>query len=348
MFNIKLCFFSKKVNSFLNLYHQNQESPIMILITGIAGFIGSHLAEALKSRKIVGIDNFNDFYDPAIKRQNWKEVSENTDAVLEEGDIRNQEFLKKVFSRYPIKTVVHLAAMAGVRPSLKNPALYQEVNIQGTMNILEMMKAFEVKNHVFASSSSVYGEHTEFPFHEEMRVDRPISFYAATKKACEEINHVYTRLYGIKTVNLRFFTVYGPRQRPDLAIHKFARLMADQKPLPVYGDGSFRRDFTYIDDITHGLLKSIQFAEESPAGVFETFNLGESETVSVIEMIQALEKALGLKAQIQFLPPEPGDVPLTYASIQKARTLLGYDPKTPFSQGIKNFARWFLNHEKKV
>ncbi len=318
----------------------------MILITGMAGFIGSHLAKALKNQKVIGIDNFNDFYDPQIKYQNWKNLSKNPSILLEEGDITNLDFLHQIFSTYPITCVVHLAAMAGVRPSLKNPDLYQEVNIKGTLNLLQMMQKWKVQNYVFASSSSVYGERTDYPFNEKMMVDNPISFYAATKKAGEEINHVFAHLYHIKTVNLRFFTVYGPSQRPDLAIHKFAQLMYENKPLPVYGDGSFRRDFTYIDDIVQGITKALDYVQTSQGFLFETFNLGESETVSVLEMIEALEKALNLKAQIEFKPLQLGDVPITYANIDKAKKILGYKPTTPFKEGIKNFAQWFLEYKK--
>jgi len=311
------------------------------LITGIAGFIGSHLAEALQGRKLIGIDNFNDFYDPEIKRKNWAEVQLNSEAILYEGDIRDISFLDKVFSENKISTVVHLAAMAGVRPSLKNPMLYEDVNIKGTINILECMKKNQIKNYVFASSSSVYGESKEAPFHENMKIDHPISFYAATKKAGEELNHVYAHLYGIKTINLRFFTVYGPRQRPDLAIHKFTRLIYDGLPVQIYGDGSFKRDFTYIEDILDGIIKSIYFTEKQKGFLFETLNLGESMTTDVNTMIALIEKYLKIKAQRQYLPPEPGDVPLTYADISKAKKLIGYAPKTKIEEGIEKFVGWF-------
>ena len=315
----------------------------MILITGIAGFIGSHLAEAMKDRKIIGLDNFNNFYDPSIKRKNWQEVQAKTSALLAEGDLRDQLFLEKLFNENPITTVVHLAAMAGVRPSLENPRLYEEVNIQGTLNHLECMKKHQIKNYVFASSSSVYGEISEAPFHEEMRIDRPISFYAATKKAGEELNYTYHHLYGIKTINLRFFTVYGPRQRPDLAIHKFAKLLKDGSPLPIFGDGSSRRDFTYIDDIIDGVTKAVAYTENCTVSLYENVNLGESATTTVLEMIALLEESLGLKAQLDFRPPVPGDVPLTFADISKAKKLFGYDPRTKIAEGIPRFARWFKN-----
>jgi UDP-glucuronate 4-epimerase len=266
---------------------------------------------------------------------------------LEEGDIRDMEFLKKIFKQYPIKTVVHLAAMAGVRPSLKNPRLYEEVNIQGTLNLLECMKDFGIKNYVFASSSSVYGEKKEGPFHEEMKVDRPISFYASTKKAGEELNHVYHYLHGIKTVNLRFFTVYGPRQRPDLAIHKFARLIQERETLPIYGDGSFRRDFTYIEDIIDGVVKSIELVEKSDANMYEIFNLGESQTVTVNQMIDILEESLGIPAKRDYQEQQPGDVPLTYADISRAKKILGYSPKTLITEGIPKFVTWFLEKREK-
>lgn len=318
----------------------------MILLTGVAGFIGSHLAEKCKDRKIIGIDNFNDFYNPEIKRKNWAEVEKHGHVTLCEGDIRDKDFLNEIFSKYPITTVVHLAAMAGVRPSLKDPSLYEDVNIRGTLNILECMKEKGIKNYVFASSSSVYGEKKEAPFREDMVVDKPISFYAATKKAGEELNHVYSHLYGIKTANLRFFTVYGPRQRPDLAIHKFTRLIYEGQTVPIYGDGSFRRDFTYIDDILDGITKSIDWVEQSTKPVFETFNLGESNTITVNTMLELIEKSLKIDAKRDFQAQQPGDVPLTYADISKAKELIGYAPKTPIEEGIPKFIKWFLENEK--
>lgn len=321
----------------------------MILVTGAAGFIGSHLCESLKDREIIIIDNFNDFYDPSIKRNNIKDLMQNTKAkkiTLEEGDIRDFTFLQTVFNKYPIQTVVHLAAMAGVRPSLKNPLLYEEVNIKGTLNILECMKEKKIKNYVFASSSSVYGEKKESPFREDMVVDRPISFYAATKKAGEELNHVYHSLYNISTINLRFFTVYGPRQRPDLAIHKFAKMIDNKKAITIYGDGSFRRDFTYIEDIVDGIIKSIQKAESSE-NLFETYNLGESQTITVLEMVSLLEKAMNKKATKVFLEEQPGDVPLTYADISKAKKELNYNPSTKIKDGIPLFIEWFFKEKNR-
>lgn len=313
----------------------------MLLITGIAGFIGSHLAEKIRHQPVVGIDNFNDYYDPQIKRGNLKTISNTKEVVLEEGDIRDKAFLDKVFSRHKITTVVHLAAMAGVRPSLKNPLLYEEVNIRGTVNLLECMKQHAVRNYVFASSSSVYGECKTVPFREDMQIDRPISFYAATKKACEELNHVYSTLYQIKTVNLRFFTVYGPRQRPDLAIYKFTEAVLNNKEVVIYGDGSFKRDFTYIDDIIDGLSKAVYYCENTKDQLFEVFNLGESKTISVNELIEKIEKITGKKAIKKYQPNEPGDVSLTYADISRAKKALGYNPVFSIDKGLENFISWY-------
>ncbi len=314
----------------------------MILITGIAAFIGSHLAENLVDRDIIGVDNFNDYYDPKIKRENWNEVKKNKNAVLKEGDIRDKEFLREIFKNNKIKTVVHLAAMAGVRPSLENPELYQDVNIKGTMNILECLKEFGIKNYVFASSSSVYGEKKQFPFKEDMKIDNPVSFYAATKKAGEEIKNVYHHLYKINTANLRFFTVYGPRQRPDLAINKFTKLIYQGKKIPVYANGEFKRDFTYIDDIIDGIKKSIKFVEKAEKAVFEIFNLGESDTIDVNSMIELIEKNMGKVAEKEYFPAQPGDVPITYADISKAKEMIDYSPVTKINSGIEKFIKWFL------
>jgi len=312
----------------------------MILITGIAGFIGSHLAEALND-VIIGIDNFNDYYDPSIKRRNVIEIKKKKDVIIKEGDIRDENFINKIFSSYPIETVVHLAAMAGVRPSLKNPKIYEDVNIKGTMNILEAMVKKGVKKYIFASSSSVYGNVKDVPFREDMKIDTPISFYAATKKACEEINHVYHSIYGIDTINLRFFTVYGPRQRPDLAIHKFTKLIYEGKPIEIYGDGYQKRDFTYIDDILDGLLKSIEYVRKNKK-IFLTLNLGESNNVFLKDVIFLIEKYLGKKAEIVYKDPEPGDLQVTYADISRARSIIGYNPKTGIEEGIKKFIDWFI------
>lgn len=321
-------------------------------VTGGAGFIGSHLCEALLKggHRVITIDNFNPFYDPAIKRRNIDEIrammaekglaGENFEVV--EGDIRDLELLKSIFSRLDsaTTTIVHLAAMAGVRPSIENAQLYTDVNINGTQNIFEIAKAFTIKDVVYASSSSVYGENEKVPFAEEDIVDHPISPYAMTKKSNELMAFTYHHLYKINMVGLRFFTVYGPRQRPDLAIHKFTRLISDSQPIPFYGDGSTRRDYTYVDDIIDGVLKSIAYTENNDT-VYEVFNLGESHTTTLKELVEEIEKALGTKALINTLPLQPGDVPQTYADITKAKSMIGYAPSTLIREGIPKFTAWF-------
>lgn len=332
------------------------------IVTGAAGFIGSHIAEKLlrQGHNVFAIDNFCDFYDPAVKRKNILEVIKSAgDASsfhLYEGDIRDMEFLRETMSdinrksgsRHDI-TMVHIAAMAGVRPSLENPALYNEVNIGGTLNLLELCRAFDIKKFLFASSSSVYGNNETVPFSESDPVDHPISVYAATKKAGELLCHTYWHLYGIKTICLRFFTVYGARQRPDLAIHKFTDLMLKGQPVPVFGDGSTRRDYTYIDDINDGVMKAIERLGNDEAGTgFEIFNLGESQTVKLSYLIEVIEKELGVKAVKNVYPPQPGDVEVTFANITKAMEILGYAPKTSIEEGIKHFIRWKLDNESKI
>jgi UDP-glucuronate 4-epimerase len=305
-----------------------------ILITGAAGFIGSHLTERLLSLgyQIFGLDNFDTFYDPAIKRKNTALFHSNPRFTLLEGDIRDFPFLEKIFAQHRIDKIVHLAARAGVRPSIQLPLLYEEVNIKGTLNLLEMSRAKSIKQFIFASSSSVYGGNIKIPFSETDPVDSPISPYAATKKAGELLCYNYHHLYQIPMTCLRFFTVYGPRQRPEMAIHHFARLIFEEKPLPLYGDGTIRRDFTYIDDIIDGIVLTI----ESPFE-YEIFNLGESETHLVAEVIQLLSKLIGKTAKINYLPSQPGDMIVTYAEISKARKKLGYNPTTPLEKGLAKF-----------
>lgn len=313
-----------------------------ILITGGAGFIGSHLAEALlkKKEEILILDNFNDYYDPQIKRTNIKEIEAIGKLTLIEGDIRHSQFLEQLFSNHKIDVVVHLAAMAGVRPSIENPLLYNDVNITGTLNLLEMCKMHNISKFVFASSSSIYGNNKKIPFSETDRVDNPISPYAATKKAGELLCHTYHSLYHINIACLRFFTVYGPRQRPDLAIHKFTELIQHNKPIPFYGDGSTKRDYTYIDDIIDGITKAINWLYQGE-GKYEIFNLGESETISLSQMVKTIEKALGKKAILKILPMQPGDVNQTNAHILKAKEILGYNPTTDFERGIQKFINWY-------
>lgn len=259
--------------------------------------------------------------------------------AVEEGDIRDLAFLERAFAARDIRTVVHLAAYAGVRPSIESPVLYTEVNLTGTVNLLETSRKRGIRSFVFASSSSVYGNNEKVPFAETDAVDRPISPYAATKKAGELLCHTYHSLYGMNIACLRFFTVFGPRQRPDLAIHKFAKLISEGKPIPFYGDGSTERDYTYIEDIIDGVTKSIDWANEGQ-GKFEVFNLGESNTIRLDRMIAAIEDALGAKAIVDKLPMQPGDVNRTNADVSKAREMLGYDPKWHFEDGVRAFVSW--------
>src|SRR6185503_16010978 len=298
-----------------------------ILITGGAGFIGSHLVERLLGEgdwRITVVDDFNDFYAPSIKRANVSAHLSNPKFHLVEADIRDADVLAKAFSETSYDCIVHLAARAGVRPSLKEPRLYVETNVNGTVNLLELARAHGVKQFVFGSSSSVYGVNPKVPFSEDDPIFNPISPYAATKAAGELICHTYTHLYDMRIVCLRFFTVYGARQRPDLAIHKFAKLISAGKPIPVFGDGATRRDYTYIDDIIAGVRAAMDYDQTK----YEVINLGESRTVELGELISLLEGALGKRAEIDRQPPQPGDVPQTFADISKARKLLGYDPQT--------------------
>ena len=311
-----------------------------VLVTGGAGFIGSHLVERLLGEgrwRVHVVDDFNDFYDPAVKRRNVAPHLSREDFRLTEADIRDRDALESVFRESAFDCVVHLAARAGVRPSLVEPLLYAETNIRGTLNLLERARAHGVRQFVFGSSSSVYGENEKVPFSEDDPVGRPISPYAATKAAGELLCHTYSHLWGLRCVCLRFFTVYGARQRPDLAIHKFARLISEGRPLPVFGDGTTRRDYTFIDDIIAGVRAAIDYE----ASAFEVFNLGESRTVSLSELIALLERGLGREALIERRPTQPGDVPQTFADISKARRLLGYDPQTPIEEGIRRFVEWF-------
>ena len=312
------------------------------LITGGAGFIGSSLADDLleKNNRVVVIDNFCDFYDPKIKENNIKNALKNDNYKLYRGDIRDKELLNKIFSENNIDIVVHLAAMAGVRPSIENPVLYQEVNCMGTQNILECMKEKRIMNLVMASSSSVYGNSKTVPFKESDIVDFAISPYAATKKANEVMTHVYHKLYNMNVIMLRFFTVYGPRQRPDLAINKFTRLMLDGKKIPMFGDGSTSRDYTYIGDIVDGIERSVNYCLNN-SNVYEILNLGNSSPVSLKEMINIIGKCLNVVPDIEELPMQPGDVDRTYACIDKAKNMIGYNPQTPFEEGIKKFVKWY-------
>jgi UDP-glucuronate 4-epimerase len=313
-----------------------------VLITGAAGFIGSHLSERLldDGLVVVGLDNFDDFYDPRIKRQNIKDCLKNKNFQLVEADIRDSAAMDKAVGS-GVEIIIHLAARAGVRPSIEKPLLYADVNINGTMVLLEAAKKHKVNKFIFGSSSSIYGNNKKVPFSENDCVDFPISPYAATKKAGELICHTYHRLYGICITPLRFFTVYGPRQRPDLAIHKFAKLIEQGKPIPVYGDGSMMRDFTYIDDIIDGTVAAM-----NKCTGFSIYNLGESRPISVNHLITEIEKALGKKAVKEYLPPQPGDVQRTYADITKAAKDLAYNPKTDLRTGLAKFVQWLRQKSK--
>ena len=315
-------------------------------ITGGAGFIGSTLSQKLieQGNKVVAIDNFCEFYNPNIKENNVKQLLKNENFKLYRADIRDRQAIKKIFDENKIDIVMHLAAMAGVRPSIENPILYQEVNCMGTQNILEEMKEHEIKNGVFASSSSVYGNCKEVPFREDMVVDFAISPYAATKKANEVMAHVYHKLFDMNIVMLRFFTVYGPKQRPDLAINKFTRLMLEGKEIPMFGDGTTSRDYTYIDDIVDGIIKSCNYCMNNQ-DVYEILNIGNSSPTTLKEMINTIGQALGIEPKIEQLPMQPGDVDRTYADVSKAKTLIGYEPKTTFKEGIENFVKWYKENK---
>ena len=341
----------------------------IVLVTGGAGFIGSHLVQRLleSGHKVICVDNFNDFYALDIKVSNVIESVGLKNQIFEDGnkqsivaklksyvdnkryalecvDIRDKETLKGVFKDYKPSVVVNLAAMAGVRPSIDNPELYQDVNVRGFQNILEICNELGIKKIVQASSSSVYGNNKKIPFSELDNVDFPISPYAASKKQCEIMSYPYYHLYGMDIIHLRFFTVYGPRQRPDLAIHKFTKLISKGSPIPFFGDGSTKRDYTYIYDIIDGVCKSLDYVVANDS-IFEVFNLGESETISLAEMVAAIEKRLGKKAILNKMPNQPGDVPLTNADIAKAVSVLGYNPITKFDKGIAEFVAWY--HESR-
>jgi len=308
------------------------------LITGGAGFIGSHLIERLLSENhnIICLDNFNDYYDPGIKWKNIEKVSQSSNFKLIEGDILDDALLENIFQNNHFDGIVHLAARAGVRPSVLQPKLYQKVNIRGTLNLLEKANQYHISKFIMASSSSVYGNNKKVPFSESDPVDNPISPYAATKKACELIGYTYSTLYNISVSCLRFFTVYGPRQRPDMAIHKFTKLISMDQEIPIYGDGSAKRDFTFITDIINGVISSIERCDG-----YNIYNLGESRVVPLMELIGLIEKNIGKKAKINWQPPQPGDVAITYADISKAKKDLDYQPQVNIEEGVKAFVKWF-------
>ncbi|PIU01890.1 epimerase [bacterium (Candidatus Torokbacteria) CG09_land_8_20_14_0_10_42_11] len=308
-----------------------------ILITGSAGFIGSHLAEKLLNEKheIIGLDNFDPFYDPKIKKENIAIALKNPRYAFIPGDIRDQKLLAKIFSKHHFDCVIHLAAKVGVIPSLSRPAEYFEINVQGALNILEKARSHKIKKIILASSSSVYGANLKIPFSEKDPTDRPLSPYAASKKAMEILAFTFHKLYKMDIAILRFFTVYGPRQRPDMAIHKFTRLISQGKIIPLYGQGKTERDYTYIDDIIQGIVNTIKYHRK-----FEIYNLGTDQPIDALRLARLLEKTLNKKAKIKKMPAQDGDLPRTWADITKAKKILRYHPQTEIEIGTKKFVEW--------
>jgi UDP-glucuronate 4-epimerase len=314
-----------------------------ILVTGAAGFIGSNLTRSLLNKgnvQIVGLDNFDDFYSREQKQRNMSSFISNQDFTFFEGDIRNMDDL---LALPEIDVIVHLAAKAGVRPSILNPVLYQDVNVAGTQNLLEFARQKEIKQFVFGSSSSVYGINEHVPWTEEEKL-MPISPYASTKLSCEMLGHVYSHLYGIRFLALRFFTVYGPAQRPDLAIHKFFNSILKGDAIPVFGDGSTSRDYTFVEDTIQGIEAAIDYKDTD----FEIINLGNRQTVTLSQLIEAIENVCGKKAIVDRQPEQPGDVPQTYANIARAQKLLNYHPKTSLEAGLNAFYEWYLDNQKSI
>ena len=310
-----------------------------ILLTGGAGFIGSWVGERLLAdgHQVVCIDNFNDFYDPEIKRGNLASSLRSESYELAEGDICDEGLLDELFASHRFDAVVHLAAWAGVRPSIERPRIYQQVNLGGTMNLLEHARHGRVPRFVFVSSSSVYGGRKDPPFRETDSVGNPVSPYAATKRAGELLCYTYHHLFGLAVSCLRYFTVYGPRQRPEMAIHKFARRMRQGRPIPLFGDGSSSRDYTYVDDIVDGTVRALDRCEG-----YEIYNLGESETTTLKELVDLIASSLGIEPLVEWLPDQPGDVPLTFADVSKAKERLGYAPSVPVREGVGRFIEWYL------
>lgn len=342
------------------------------LVTGGAGFIGSHLVKNLLSKnfKVIIVDNFDDFYDYKIKIQNLCEATDTVfeienikkeknikkfsdfvnnlgkNLILLNVDIRNYDDLKEIFENYKFNGIVHLAAKAGVRPSFEKPLDYEETNIRGTLNLLELCRIYKVDNFICASSSSVYGDTPKLPFSESDNIQKTLSPYALTKKTCEEMAYLYYKNYNLKVIMLRFFTVYGAGQRPDLAIHKFAKRLKYNEKIMIYGDGNTGRDYTYVDDIMAGITASIEFINKRDS-CYEIFNLGNNRVITLLEMVKIMEKISGYKAILEFCDFQKGDMPMTYADISKAEKLLDYKPKTDFETGIKNFFEWFEKKEGK-
>jgi UDP-glucuronate 4-epimerase len=315
-----------------------------ILVTGGAGFIGSHLTARLLARgaEIVCLDDFNDYYEPAFKRENVAPFLKNRRWHLVEGDIRDASLVEKTYREFGIVETVHLAARAGVRPSIRQPRLYHEVNGAGTLNLLEAARGSGARTFIFASSSSVYGTNSKVPFSEEDPIAQPVSPYAATKRANELMAHVYHHLHGLAITCLRFFTVYGPRQRPEMAVYHFTERLAHGEAVPRFGDGSTARDYTYIDDIVDGTMAALD-----AAAPFEIVNLGGSRTTTLQRLIELIAAALGTEPRIKELPPQPGDVPITYAEVSKAKRLWGWEPKVPIEEGIRRFVEWYRGHRLK-
>ena len=319
------------------------QSDVKVLVTGGAGFIGSHVCERLISKgyEVVIVDSFDPFYDPAIKHRNIENVLASGCARLVVADICDRDGLEQALDGEEFDAVIHLAARAGVRPSLERPDDYVRTNVEGTVSMLEIARRRGIRAFVLGSSSSVYGDATPVPFSEDEPAASPISPYAATKRAAELLGHTYAHLYGLSVICLRLFTVYGPRQRPDLAIHKFARLMTAGKSIPFYGTGDTERDYTYVSDIVDGIEAAMIWASSAELGAFETVNLGENTTTSLSRLVEMLSSELGVAPQFDRLPPQPGDVQRTFANVDKARRLLGYDPRTPMEEGIRRFVEWF-------
>lgn len=313
---------------------------MVILLTGCAGFIGSHVLDRLLSmnEEVIGVDNFDSFYNPLIKCKNIEHNLKNKNFALYNADIRHIKEMNAIFQDNDITTIIHLAARAGVRPSINDPLLYEDVNIRGTLNLLELSRKYNVENFVLASTSSVYGANEKVPFSEEDCVDRSISPYAASKKACETFCYTHHHLYNLPVVCLRFFTVYGPRQRPEMAIHKFTQLIDEGSEIEMYGNGASKRDYTYIDDIVDGIVNATGIKEG-----YEIINLGNSDVVELRYLIRVIEQNLGKKAKIKELPDQPGDVPITYADISKARSLIRYNPQVKIEEGVRRFVEWYRN-----
>jgi len=318
----------------------------IIVVTGGAGFIGSHLTEKLLNEgyQVIGVDDFNDFYDPKIKERNIENFKNNKKFNFYKADIRDKNKISEIFANHNPEIIVHLAARAGVRPSIKLPQLYEEVNVLGTLNLLEAAKENNCTKFIFGSSSSVYGECKNIPFKETESDLKPISPYGVSKLTAEKYCNTYNYLYKLPIICLRFFTVYGPRQRPDLAIYKFTKLLEENKPIPVFGDGNYKRDFTFISEIIDGIMGALNYDKTS----FEIFNLGESRTTSVTDLIKLIENALGKKAKIDWQEAQAGDVPITFADVSKAEKLLGYTPRTAPEEGIKKFVDWYLKDKSSV